>query len=243
MDFGFSFMGFAGLEMNIVQVLATFVVWLLLMGVLLFVFCAPLYLLLTLPMRRRDRAALLLDLVESGLRDGKTPEQTVTNIAGGLYQAMGTPFLSLSTHIQDGLRLSGALKRVPGMVSPQVEAMLEVGEETGEMGRVLPACRVALSDGVSKMSSVLNYVPVMLAYLLPAQLVILLLLPIYIVPKFQAIAEDFGMAVPAFSQGVFDNMGWFVSVLGLLTAVLFGIVGSYVLGVVWGSKLPGRGGD
>ncbi len=94
--------------------------------------CAALYLayfLLTLPLRRNERARLLVDLLELGLKQGRTPEAALLGAASSGDPALGARFRRLSAYLGQGFRLSAALERVPGLLPPQVRAMLQTGEQ------------------------------------------------------------------------------------------------------------------
>ncbi len=99
------------------------------------------YFLLTLPMRRNERGRFFLDLLELGLKEGRTPESTIVEISASRDRAMGVRFHLLAVHLENGLRLGDALGKVPRLLPPQIRAMLKAGEAIGEMGRVLPAGR------------------------------------------------------------------------------------------------------
>src|SRR2546426_7436656 len=90
--------------------------------------CAFLYLiyyLLTLPMRRNERARLFLDLLELGLKDGRTPEAAILDAATSRDRTLGVRFHLLAEWVGTGLRLSQALENVPRLLPPQIKAMLK----------------------------------------------------------------------------------------------------------------------
>src|SRR5881394_1083205 len=99
------------------------------------------YWLISLPLRRRERARLFLDLLEMGMNDGHTPERATIEVSRSRDSVLGARFHLLAEHLQSGLRLDEALKRVPRLLPPQVAAMLTIGVELGDVRRVLPACR------------------------------------------------------------------------------------------------------
>jgi len=76
-------------------------------------FVYAIYFLLTLPMRRNERARFFLDLLERGLRDGRTPERAIAEAAASHDRALGKRFHLLSAYLEDGMHLSEALNRVP----------------------------------------------------------------------------------------------------------------------------------
>src|SRR4030081_862739 len=104
------------------------------------------YFLLTLPMRRNERARIFLDLLELGLRNGRSPEAAITAVAASRDRSLGVRFHLLAAHLEKGLGLHDALERVPRLVPPEVKAMLQTGERIGDLSKVLPACRQFLND-------------------------------------------------------------------------------------------------
>src|ERR1017187_5549218 len=102
----------------------TFIVYLALGLVPLCGVCYAIYFLLTLPLRRNERARMFVDLLELGLQEGRTPEAAVTGAAASRDRSLGVRFHLLAAHIEGGLRLSQALEQVPRLVPAQVRAML-----------------------------------------------------------------------------------------------------------------------
>src|SRR2546423_5875159 len=107
------------------------------------------YFLLTLPMRRNERARIFLDLLELGLNKGRTPEAAILGPAASRDRSLSVRFHLLAAHLEKGARLRDALDQVPRMVPPQIKAMLQTGARIGDLSKVLPACRQFLNDGVS----------------------------------------------------------------------------------------------
>src|SRR6058998_3380934 len=94
-------------------------------------------------LNREERADCFLSLLELGIQQGHTPEQTIRSLADarvGLDE-LGRHFPALAEEVQYGSRLSAALDTVPSFLPRPVRAMLRVGEELGELPKVLPACR------------------------------------------------------------------------------------------------------
>src|SRR5882762_2900607 len=78
------------------------------------------YFLLTLPLRRAERARFFLDLLELGLKEGRTPEAAIAEAAASADRALGARFLWLGEHLAKGLRLSNALELVPRLLPGQI---------------------------------------------------------------------------------------------------------------------------
>src|SRR3954463_8174628 len=74
--------------------------------------CALLYFIyfvLTLPMRRRERARLFLYLLEIGLNEGRSPENAIADAAASDDYSLGKRFHKLAAHVKRGLSLGAAL--------------------------------------------------------------------------------------------------------------------------------------
>ena len=146
------------------------------------------------PMRRREAARAFLDLLEMGLARGRSPENTVVEVAATGDKILGKGFRRLAKRIQDGASLGRALESTPGLLPEPVAAMLQAGERLGDIRKVLPACRDTLSAGPSRAMGAFNYLPVF-SPLLPL-LAVTLFLVIVIIPKFQEIFYDLLQAGP-----------------------------------------------
>jgi type II secretory pathway component PulF len=190
-----------------------------------------LYFLLTLPLRRNERARMFLDALELGLNQGRTPEAAITHATLSRDPAFGARFYILGELISKGQRLGQALTTVPRLLPPQVTAMLQAGERIGDIRKVLPTCRQLLRDGVSKVRQGLNYVIIILCVATPAMVVVPFVLRNNVLPKYQAIFADMlpGAALPAFSRLVIGGFGLFtiiqVAIILFLWLVLLLYVG------------------
>jgi type II secretory pathway component PulF len=178
------------------------------------------------PMRRREAARAFLDLLEMGLAQGRSPENTVVEVAATGDKTVGKEFPRLAQRIQDGASLGRALESTPRALPEPVAAMLQAGERLGDIRKVLPACRDTLSDGPSRAMGAFNYLPVF-SPLLPL-LAVTLFLCIVIIPKFQEIFHDLLETgpLPVATQLVIRytktllEFGVLVAVLGILLLLL-----------------------
>jgi type IV pilus assembly protein PilC len=206
---------------------------------ILFVFymafvCGGLYLayfLLTLPMRRKERARLFLDLLELGLKDGHSPETTITSISNCRERSLSVGFYLLSSYIQQGQKFSQALEKVPRLLPSQICSMLKTGERIGDISKVLPACRALLKDGVSQVRGALNYVVLLAFAVTPFAVFVPLMLRIKVLPSYQAVFEGMleGQSLPAFTRFVFGTNGIAITVqvafLCLVWLAMFAYIG------------------
>lgn len=190
------------------------------------------YFLLTLPLRRNERARLFLDLLELGLKEGRRPEAAIVGAAASRDRSLGARFYRLAAYLEQGMPLSLALEQVPRLVTPQIRAMLKTGERIGDVAKVLPACRQLLKDGVSQVRGALNYLVLLVFAVTPMMIFVPLILRIKVLPKFNMVFDGMleGQSLPAFTRFVFA--GNTVS-----TAIQMGI-----LALVWLAVLAYLGG-
>ena len=177
------------------------------------------YFLFTLPMRRNERARLFLDLLELGLKEGRTPEAAIVDAAGSRDRSLGVRFHLLAAHLEQGMRLSQALEKVPRLVPPQVGAMLRTGERIGDIAKVLPACRQFLNEGVSHVRGATNYVILLAFAVTPMTVFVPLMVRLKVIPAFKQVFASMleGQPFPAFTQLVFAESS-------LLTLIQLGII-------------------
>jgi len=221
----------------IASLVLAFVIYLLLGLVPLCGLVYVIYFLVTLPLRRNERARLFLDLLELGLQEGRTPEVAVTGAAASHDRSLGVRFHLLAAHIEGGLRLSQALEQVPRLLPEQVRAMLITGERIGDIRKVLPACRLLLRDSISQVRGALNYLILLAFAAVPAVVFVPVILKIYVMPKFQDVFAGMleGQSLPAFTRLVFGG-STFTTVIQL---GVVGVIGLATLAYIGGPRLHG----
>jgi type II secretory pathway component PulF len=171
------------------------------------------YFLLTLPMRRNERARIFIDALELGLRQGKTAEDSIIAVSASRDRSFGARFYLLAEYLRAGTRLSEALGQVPRLLQPQVAAMLHAGERIGDITKVLPACRQVLKDGVSQVRGALNYLILVVFVASPVLVLIPVMTSIKVLPRYRQIfSEMSGQQLPALSRFIFDEQSGFMVV-------------------------------
>jgi len=85
------------------------------------------YFLLSLPMRRAERARIFLDVAEMAVRDGRNLEQTIVSVSQSRDMSVGVRFHLLAAWLENGLRL---------MVPPFITAGERVVVDTNEVAYV-----------------------------------------------------------------------------------------------------------
>jgi type II secretory pathway component PulF len=212
------------------------VVWFLPVALVLW----PVYFLITLPLRRQERARFFLDLVETGLKEGRAVEPFIVAASGCRDRSVGVRFHLLAAYLENGWRLGQALERVPRFLPPPLNAMLKVGEEIGDLGKVLPACRRMLDDGVSQTRGALNYLIVLFFVFFPLTPAIFLILALNVFPRFLTISRDLEVAVPGLTVFMAGSAIRFAQLLIAVAAGVYLLAAFYIAGPRAGSWLRTR---
>ena len=71
--------------------------------------CYAIYLLLTMPLRRRERSSMFLAVLAAGIKQGHSAENAIVSLAWRDDPAMGNRFRRIAVHIEDGLSFRLAL--------------------------------------------------------------------------------------------------------------------------------------
>ena len=184
------------------------------------------------PLQRQQRARLFLDLIDTGLADGQSPETTVIELAKSRDLTLGYRFHLLAAYLETGLRFTEALKKVPRLLPPQLVAMFAVGEQIGDVRKVLPACRKTLAGGSSGTISAINYLVIVLLMLNPFCGFVWPFLTIVIVPKFQDIFNDLleGRSLPPLLSFLIANAHLITVIQVSLMIMSFLILLTYACG-------------
>src|ERR1035437_1121200 len=165
------------------------------------VFSVVIHFLLSLPMRRRDRALFFLDLVETVLQRGQALEPAILAAAENHDRDIGVRFYMVAAHIESGLRLGEALEKEPNFLPPQINAILRAGEKLGDLKKVLPACREVLRIAPDTVRSTTHYMVAILMVFAPVACLLITMLSVMVVPKFKEVAA--GMDVQIWPLTVF----------------------------------------
>ena len=159
--------------------------------------------LLSLPMRRRDRALFFLDLVETVLQRGQPLEPAILAAAENHDRAIGVRFYLMAAHLESGLRLGEALEKEPRFLPPQVNAMFRAGEKLGDLKKVLPACREVLRIAPDTVRSTTHDLVAILLVFAPIAVFMIFLIMTFVVPKFKEVAAGMGVELWPLTQFVF----------------------------------------
>jgi type II secretory pathway component PulF len=197
------------------------------------------YFVLTLPMRRRERARLFLDLVEFGLNNGRAPGLAIQDASASHDRALGVRFHLLAAYLEQGFGLTQALEKVPRLFPPQVVATLKVGERIGDLRKVLPACRLLLRDGVSKVRGAMNYLVMLVFIATPFAVFVSFVLRLKVIPSYRQIITEMvsDRQLPPFTEFVFGAHWFFVLLQGFILLFVWGALALYIGGPRWHALL------
>jgi general secretion pathway protein F len=166
-------------------------------------FSVALHLLLSLPMRRRDRALFFLDLIETVVSRGQPVESAILSAAENHDRSIGVAFFLVAAHIEGGARLGEALEKVPGFLPPQVNAMFRAGEKLGDLKKILPACREVLRVAPDTVRTTMHYMVAILLLFAPLAIWVISLLTIFVMPRFKDVAAGANIQMPWLTSFVF----------------------------------------
>jgi len=193
-------------------------------------FSVLIHYLLSLPMRRRDRALFFLDLVETVLQRGQPVEQAILAAAENRDRAIGVRFYMVAAHIEGGARLGEALEKVPRFLPPQITAILRAGEKLGDLKRVLPACREVLRVAPDTVRSTMHYMMAILLLFAPVACWIICLLSVLVIPKFKEVAAGSSAPLWPLTRFVFENTFWLVAFEVVVFLALLSVAVIYIGG-------------
>jgi type II secretory pathway component PulF len=214
----------------------TFLVMMCWYGVLILLpggtFSVLLHFLLSMPMRRRDRALFFLDLLQTVVDRGQPVEQAILSAAENQDPAIGVRFFMVAAYIEDGARLGQALEKVPSFLPPQVNAMILAGEKLGDLKKILPACREVLRVAPDTVRTTMHYMVAILLLFAPVAIWLISLLSIFVIPKFKDVAAGMGFQLGPMTLFVFmlDDHHVFVLFEAVLFVVLMSVAAAYIGG-------------
>ena len=153
---------------------------------------AVVFWLLPAPIRRADRVQRFLAVLESAFKEGRPLEETLIAISRLGDVSLGVRFHLFAAWLERGLSFNDALAKVPRLLTPQIEAMLRVGQKIGDMRKVLPACRQLLCDAVSQTRGAINYLFILSFVITPFGVFAVIAMSVMVAPKFREIGYSIG---------------------------------------------------
>jgi len=131
----------------------------------------------------------------------------------------------MRNYIREGDSLSGSIKRFPGMFSPLFIALVEAGEKVGALDIMLERLSNYLlaTDRINKkIITALTY-PI---FIITFFIVALLIMTLFLIPRFKSMYESFGAKLPGLTLAVFKISDFFVQ--NIVTIIISGIVAVFL---------------
>ncbi len=162
----------------------------------------------------------LADLLEAGV----PLERSLTILADATEKTdVRKLIIAIRDSIHGGKSLSEALGEYPDLFDKLYVSMIKVGE----LGGVLPAVLKRLSDFMERSRQIRKFIisssiyPSILAFV---GLISVIILMVFVVPKFGKIFEDLNQPMPAMTKMILDTSlflqkWWWLIILGILLAV------------------------
>jgi type IV pilus assembly protein PilC len=234
-DFGSWVMSLLCIALKLVFVLLLIVAFLVSLAKLVLVTVLAYYF-MSLPARRRDRARLFLDLLETAVQRGQPVETAVLEVAETRDGVMGVHFFIVAARVEGGLRLGEALAQTPRFLPPQMTSILRAGEAMGDLKRVLPACRETIRPSPPGMRSMGHYLAMLLLFFAPVSICLMRLLSEFVLPKFREVFAGMNVSLPFLTRAVFQYWPQMV----LAEVVLFLVLVAGVVIFIGGPALVNR---
>lgn len=175
--------------------------------------------LLASPLRRRERARMLIGILEAGFQQNQRPEFAFVTATNSEDPSIPKEFHDVAENIRSGVRLASALEQIPHAVPPTVTAAIRAGEELGDVRKILPVCRKSLHDAESQTRSGFNYMVIGNLILLPTIPILLIVLRVIIFPRFLEILAPYPIEPPAMLR-FFENYAIDVAAVQIGIALL-----------------------
>ncbi len=139
----------------------------------------------------------------------------------------------LHTNVTEGYSLAMAMQRSPYSVSKEYIAIIQAGEESGYLDKVLSR----LADAIEQRDQLNKKLKTALIYptlMVVVAIAIVIFLMVYVVPKVVSVFDNMDQALPSLTQGLLDISGFMQNYAEFLVAFLIGLV----LGVKWMLRQP-----
>lgn len=187
-------------------------------------------LVLNLPLLRRERARLFLDVIDAGIQQGQSPAQAVISLSKRAERGLGMRLHLVAAYLDCGASFPDALAQSRGLLPPKIIEVLRVGVELGDIRRVLPAAR-KMCEGAGPQVRLTLQIIVFVLLLYPVAGV-MGFLGVKILPQFELIFRDMlGTAsLPPITMFIFRAGRWLTSVYLLLSLFVWGFVLLHSLG-------------
>ena len=178
------------------------------------------YYLVSLPLRRQERARILIDLLELQDPKNQNAAELIKAISKTKDRSLGVRFHILAGYLESGLNLGDALKRVPRLLPESIVGALSVGQALGDYRKVLPVCQTILKDAASTVRNATGNFILLLFIALPS-LLVMTFFCLTVWPRFLSIQQDYQTPPVPFVSWLMGALPQFLFALALLNALLY----------------------
>lgn len=158
-------------------------------------FSYVLYFLVSLPLRRQERARILIDLLATLENQHRPLAVAIREFSQTKDPALGVRFHLLAGYLETGKSFQEAVRHVPRLLPKHIQQALVVGESIGDYRKVIPICHAMLNDAASTVRSAMNHLVLLLFVTLPT-VVVLNIFGFTIWPMFQNVVSEFNLRLP-----------------------------------------------
>ncbi|MCF7708799.1 MAG: type II secretion system F family protein [Verrucomicrobia bacterium] len=145
---------------------------------------------LGIPMRRRQRAQLFIDVLETGIKSERSAESIMRDLIRRDERTMGYDLKMINDMLDEGASFAEALAAVPYFPHPKLNAILRAGYDSGRLKEVFGACRRVVEDDLSRTRGAQSYLMVLVCLYAPFNVILLLSLYTFVVPKYVEIMDS-----------------------------------------------------
>ena len=186
------------------------------------------YFLISLPLRRQERASVLIDLLEAQQKQGLSLNETIREMSQTRDPVLGVRFHLLADHMSTGKSFSEAIRLVPRLLPAGIQQVLLAGEALNDYRKVLPICRHMLQDAAGTVRNVSNHLTLPLLLIVPSTLILWIILR-GLKPKLEEVFPRFEETLPWFLSGIMQAMpgalALFILIAGWLLLWAFSYAG------------------
>lgn len=144
--------------------------------------------------------------------------------------ALGQPFKNMITLIEQGKSLSAALKNYASHFPPYFIYLIQVGEESGQLGKVLDQL-TAYQEKILARAAQLKKALLYPVFVFAMSILITGALLVFIVPQFQLLFNDVAHQLPLMTRFVF-GLSDFLQKINLFHSLILLIIFSFIFSIL-----------
>jgi type IV pilus assembly protein PilC len=191
---------------------------------------------------RRGNQTRLMWLLAIAVENNMPLADEIDAFADSFWGGFRAKVFRLADHLRDGVALADALEVHPGLLPRSVVISVRTGEQTRGLGRVLRTCAAAQTRELQRTHLDGSLVAVTMYYwwILTTLSLVVGFICYWIIPKYKAIFDDFGVELPAPTVSLINtadtlvgNFWLIVPLIGLPLSLI--LLLTYIHLVGWGN--------